>query len=189
MNQEINKNSNNKLLATMQIINVFIGVIIALICVFAYITIESLYMRGLIIIIAISLGTICFVKMYKGLNKEKIIQDESNISSIELVNEDNEIIRNWNIEERISFVIGKSTVDDDVFIDLTPSIYSNFIENHHAVLNYAAGKWYIEDLSERSGISIQKCNDNKRYRIVKHAPCELKKGDIIFISKVKLLIK
>ena len=189
MNYDNNKNFNNKLIASMQLINLFIGVIIALICVVAYITIESIYIRGTIIIIAIIFGIVCFVNLYNRLHKEEIMQDESNINRIELVNEDNEIIRTWDIGEKISFLIGKNTIDEHVFIDLNSSIYSTLIENNHAVLNYAAGKWYIEDLSSRSGVSIQKIDDGKKYRIVKDTPCELKRGDIIFISKVKLLLK
>jgi len=189
LNYDNNKKNDNKLIVSMQLINLFIGVIITLICVVAYITIESIYIRGTIIIIAIVLGVVFFVNVYNRLHKEEISEDESNISGIELVNEDNEIIKTWNIGERISFLIGKSTVDDEVFIDLNASIYSTLIENNHAVLNYAAGKWYIEDLSSKSGVSIQKIDDGKKYRIVKDTPCELKKGDTIFISKVKLLLK
>jgi len=190
LGEESNRIFNNRLLGAMQLINLFIGVIIALICVVAYITIESIYIRGIIIVAAVSFGVVCFVDLYKRLHRQEVIQDESHINSIELVNEDNEIIRNWTIGERISFLIGKNGMDNDVFIDLTSSIYSNLIENNHAVLNYAAGKWYIEDLSsDKSGVSIQKADDNQKYRIVKNTPCELKRGDIIFISKVKLLLK
>ena len=189
MNEENNVNYNKKLLVTMQLINVFIGVIIALICVVAYITIESSSTRALIIIVAIVFGIWCFVSLYKKLHREEIVVDKSNISGIELVNEDNEIIRTWNIGERISFLIGKNGNPEEMLIDLNSSIYSRFIENNHAVLNYAAGKWYIEDLSEKSGITIKKTDDDVKYRIVKDAPCELKRGDILYISKVKLLIK
>ncbi|WP_297428363.1 FHA domain-containing protein [Clostridium sp.] len=189
MNEENNLNYNSKLLISLQLINVFIGVIIALICGVAYITIGSIYVRGIIIAAAVGLGAICFINLYKRLHKEEVIEDESNINRIDLVNEENEIIRTWDIGERVSFIIGKNGRDNDVFIDLSCSIYSKFIENNHAVVNYAAGKWYIEDLSEESGISIQKADDDTKYRIVKDAPCELKRGDILYISKVKLLLK
>ncbi|MCI1477836.1 MAG: FHA domain-containing protein [Clostridium beijerinckii] len=189
MKEENNINFNNKLLVTMQIINVFIGVIIALICVVAYITIQSIYIRTLIIIIVIGFGIWGFVNLYKKLHKEETVQDESNISKIELVNEENEIIRNWDIGERISFLIGKNGRSDEMLIDLSTSIYSKFIENEHAVLNYASGRWYVEDLSESAGVVIQKAADDTKYRIVKDAPCELKRGDILFISKVKLLLR
>jgi hypothetical protein len=189
LNEENNLNYNSKLLTSLQLINVFIGVLSALICVVAYITIESIYIRGIIIVAAIGLGTVCFVNFYKRFHKEEIIEDKSNISRIELVNEENEIIRTWDIGERVSFIIGKNGKSNDVFVDLSCSIYSKFIEDNHAVLNFASGTWYIEDLSEESGISIQKADDDIKYRIVKDAPCELKRGDILYISKVKLLLK
>lgn len=189
MNEENNVEFNNKLLVTMQLINVCIGVIIALICVVAYITIKSIYIRALIIIIAISFGIVCFINLYKRLYKKEIVQDESNIRKIQLINEENEIIKTWDVGDKISFIIGKNSKDNDVFVDLNCSIYSSFIEDNHAVLNYAAGKWYIEDLSEESGITIKKNDDDIKYRIVKDAPCEIKKGDILFISKVKLLLR
>ncbi|AQR94230.1 FHA domain-containing protein [Clostridium saccharoperbutylacetonicum] len=189
MNDENNVKFNNKLLMTIQLINVCIGIIIALICVVAYITIDSIYIRGFLILIALGFGLAGFINLYKKLYREDTVKDESNISRIELVNEENEIIRVWEIGERISFIIGKNSMDNEVFIDLNCSIYSKFIDNNHAVLNYAAGKWYIEDLSDRSGITIKKSDDDTKYRIVKDAPCELKRGDILFISKVKLLLK
>ncbi len=189
MNEENNLNYDSRLLMSLQLINVFIGVIITLICVVAYITIELIYIRGIIIAAVICLGAACFIKFYKRLNKEEIIEDKSNISRIEVVNEENEIIKGWDIGERVSFIIGKNGRDNSVLVDLSCSIYSEFIEDNHAVLNFAAGKWYVEDLSEESGISIQKADDEIKYGIIKDAPCELKKGDILFISKVKLLLK
>lgn len=107
MKEENNMNFNNKLLVTMQIINVFIGVIIALICVVAYITIQSIYIRTLIIVIVMGVGVWGFISLYKKLHKEEIMEDESNISKIELVNEENEIIRSWDIGERYHFLLGK----------------------------------------------------------------------------------
>lgn len=189
LNEENNLNYDSRLLVSLQLINVFIGVIITLICVVAYITIESIYIRGIIIAAVMCLGAAGFIKFYKRLNKEEIIEDKSNISRIELVNEENEIIKAWDIGERVSFIIGKNGRDNNVLVDLSCSIYSEFIEDNHAVLNFAAGKWYVEDLSEESGISIQKADDDIKYGIIKDAPCELKKGDILFIYKVKLLLK
>ncbi|WP_315069746.1 FHA domain-containing protein [uncultured Clostridium sp.] len=189
MGEDNNGNLNRKLYVTMQLINVFIGVIVALICAVAYTSIDSIYTRETIIGIAICFGIVCFINLYRKLHKKDMLEEAGKISKIELVNEENEIIKFWYIDEKISFLIGKKVGDSDVLIDLSNSIYSNFIEDVHAVFNYASGKWYIEDLSENSGVSIQKIDDNKRYRIVKNTPCELKKGDIVFISKVKLLLK
>lgn len=183
------KKLNSKLIAGMQLINVFIGVIIALICVVAYITIDEIHIRTIIICGFIIAGIACFVNLYNRLHKEEVIENKSNIRKLQLVNEDNEIINTWNIGEQISFIIGKNTPVNKVFIDLSNSIYSDFIENNHAVLNYAGGKWYIEDLSSESGVYIQKKDDRKLYRLVQDVPCEITRGDILFIYKVKILLK
>lgn len=184
-----NNNYNGKLLVSMQLINVFIGIVIALMCVVAYITIDNMNIRLILIFAAIIIGIVCFVNLYNKLNNEEILEDKSHISTIELVNEENEIIKIWDVSEKVSFVIGKSTVENKVLVDLNFSTYSNLIENNHAVLNYASGRWYIEDVSTNSGVTIQKRNDSAKYRIVKDTPCELEKEDILFISKIKLLLK
>ena len=140
--------------------------------------------------LAIGFGIAGFIKLYDRLHKvEEVIKAESNINSIELVNEENEIIKRWDIKDKISFIIAKNTIDNNVLVDLNTSIYSKLIEDNHAVLNYAAGNWYIEDLSRESEVCIQKIEDSKKYKIVKDTPCIVKKGDIIFIAKVKLLLK
>lgn len=188
MNYDDNK-LDNKLMVSIQLVNVFIGITIALICVVAYITIEQIYMRIAIICTAVIVGTVCFVNLYNRLHKEEVIEDKDNIRRLQLINEDNEIIKTWDVGEKISFVIGKNNFENNVFIDLSNSIYSNFIDNNHAVLNYAGGKWYVEDLSSESGVCIQKAGDKKLYRIVADVPCEIKRGDILFIHKVKILLK
>ena len=188
LNYDDNK-FDNKLMASIQLVNVFIGVIIALICVVAYITIDEIHVRVVLISGAVIAGVACFVNLYNRLHKEEAIDDMSNIGKLQLINEDNEIIKTWNIGEKVSFVIGKNINGNSAFIDLSDSIYSNFIDDNHAVLNYAGGKWYIEDLSSRSGVCIQKIDDNKLYRIVQDVPCEIKRGDILFIHKVKILLR
>ena len=189
MNYDNDNKFDNKLIASMQLINVFIGIIIALICVVAYITIEEIHIRIAIMCVAVIAGIACFINLYNRLHKEEVIEDKSNIRKLQLINEDNEIIKTWDIGEKVSFVIGKSTLNNTVFIDLSNSIYSNFIEDNHGVLNYAGGKWYVEDLSSKSGICIQKIDDNKLYRIVPDIPCEIKRGDILYIHKVKILLR
>ena len=189
MNYDDNNKFDNKLIASMQLINVFIGIIIALICVVAYITIEEIHVRTAIMCAAVIAGIACFVNLYNRLHKEEAIEDKSNIRRLQLINEDNEIIKTWDIGEKVSFVIGKSSPENSVFIDLSTSIYSKFIDDNHAVLNYAGGKWYVEDLSSESGVCIQKIDDNKLYRIVADVPCEVKRGDILYIHKVKILLR
>ncbi|WP_315076461.1 FHA domain-containing protein [uncultured Clostridium sp.] len=182
-------NQNNKLIFSIQLINVFIGITITLIFGITYMTIESRELKGLLLGLLIIFGIITFITLYKKIHNESYIKESKGINTIELVNEDNEIIKQWPIEDKISFLIGKNNKRNDVFVDLDKSIYSTLVEDNHAVLNYAAGTWYIEDLSVDSGVCIQKIDDGKKYRIVKNTPCSLKRGDIIFISKVKLLLR
>lgn len=179
----------NKLMISIQIINALLGALIALLCVVAYCSIKDETVKSIAIAVIIIIGLLCFIQLYKSLYLDKKYDDRSKISSIELVNEDNDVIKKWNIEDKVSFVIGKSTMDEQVFIDLNTSVYSTLIEDKHAVLNYANGMWYVEDISLNSGISIQKRDDDTKYRIVKESPCEIKRGDILYISKVKLLLK
>lgn len=189
MNNYENNGVNNKLYISIQMINILIGILIALLCVVAYFTIDYVYARALIIGVIIVLGIICFINIYIKFQSRRQKEDLSNIKTIEFVNEDNDIVNVWNIEDKVSFLIGKSTRDESVYVDLNSSIYSNLIDDKHAVLNYASGKWYIEDLNSKYGVSIKKRNDDIKYRLVNDTPCEIKRGDILYIAKVKLLLK
>ena len=55
--------------------------------------------------------------------------------------------------EKISLVIGKDIRENHVDVNLNQSPYAAMIDIEHAVLNYAGGSWYIEDLGskKRSG--------------------------------------
>ena len=86
-------------------------------------------------------------------------------------------------------VIGTGSIENKVDIDLSQSIYSNLIEYEHAVLNYAGEGWYIEDLSSSNGVSIEKKEDNTLYKVAKYSPCIIKKEDVLFIGKTKLLLR
>lgn len=184
----MDNNQKNKLMLSIQLINVFIGIVITIIFVIIYMNIESKELRITLLSLLVILGIIIFAYLYTIIHKRNL-EDADVISTIELVNEDNEIIKKWNIKDKVSLMIGKNNRENDVFIDLNSSIYSPLIENNHAVLNFASGKWYIEDLSVESRVCIQKNEDGKKYRVVKNTPCTIKKGDIIYISKVKLLLK
>ncbi|MCY6355728.1 FHA domain-containing protein [Clostridium sp. ZS2-4] len=182
-----NRNQNNKLLASLQIINLCICIILTLICILIYFTVKATWIKYILVLTVIIIGMICFVKSFQQINK-KDLSNANIINTIALVNEDNQIIKEWSVSEKISMLIGKSTVDNEVDIDLSGSIYSTLIEEQHAVLNYAGGTWYIEDLCSNNGVSIQKTEDGMQYKLVKYSPCSITKGDILFIAKTKLLL-
>ena len=173
-----NNSIKKKLYISMQMINVLIAVIMTLLCIIAYYTIEYTYARALIIGVVIVLGTICLINIYIKFQAKNKPRDFSRIKTVELV-----------IEDKTSLLIGKNTKDEKVNIDLNSSIYSNLVDDKHAVLNYAAGKWFVEDLSSEYGVRIKKRDDDIIYRLVNDTPCEIKCGDILYIAKIKLLLK
>lgn len=182
-----NNDKNNNLTTGIQLINICIGVILTLICLLVYITIDSEILRQSIIGLVIVVGLITCIVLIEKSNR--MTRDRDAIKSIALINEENEIIREWELWQKVAMVIGKETSSNYVDIDLKDSIYSNLIEDEHAVLNYAGGTWYVEDLCSENGVGIKKIDDGIQYRAVKNSPCRIKKGDILFIGKTKLLLK
>lgn len=182
-----NNDRNNNITIGIQLINLCIGVILTLVCLLVYITIDSEIIKQTMIGLVIVGGlAICMVLIMKSNSMSK---DIDAIKSIALINEENEIIREWQLWQKVAMVIGKETSSNYVDIDLKDSIYSSLIEDEHAVLNYAGGTWYVEDLCSENGIAIKKIDDGIQYRAVKNIPCRIKKGDILFIGKTKLLLK
>ncbi|MHC1686023.1 MAG: FHA domain-containing protein [Clostridiaceae bacterium] len=186
-NIDVSNNKNNQLLTTVQIINLAIGIILTLICILGYITIESPEIKKLLIVTIIIVGIIVFIST--SYRPKAVETEAASINTIALVNEDNEIIKQWQASEKTSLLIGKSSEEMEADIDLSESIYSTLIDNQHAVMNFAAGKWYIEDLASKDGVIIQKIEDGIQYKLIKYSPCVVTKGDIVSIGKTKLLLK
>lgn len=72
-------------------------------------------------------------------------------------------------------------------VNLENSAYASMIDVEHAVLNYSGDSWYIEDISERNGVSIQK-QDGRKYKLAYGKPCRLEKGDIVCVALTRLQI-
>lgn len=107
---------------------------------------------------------------------------------LELLNEEGTAMKSWELFDRVSLVIGKDMGENQVDIDLKGSVYASMIDVEHAVLNYANGVWYIEDLGSRNGVSVKKAGNNKEYRLSQTQPCKLDQGDIIFLGMTQLKI-
>lgn len=145
---------------------------------------------GLILLLA-TVGIVYLNKASSSNNatKEEDLSSLNTVNGLVLLNENNEIMKEWDLLNRVSMTIGRNTKSDEVDIDLSTSTYASLIDAQHAVLNYASGNWYIEDLYSENGISIQKADDQIRYKLSKDKPCTIVKGDVIFIAKTKLLIR
>lgn len=110
------------------------------------------------------------------------------ITALALLNEENGQCREWVISGKNGLVIGKSGSRYDVDIDLSDCVYSTLISQEHALLNYAADGWYIEDCHSENGVAIVK-SDGIRYQLTSDKPCRIQKGDILHIANTQLLVK
>ena len=106
-----------------------------------------------------------------------------------LLNEDDRHLTSWDLFGRTALVIGRDVGENEVDVNLADVTYASFIDIEHAVLNYAEGHWYIEDLSSENGVKVQKQGDEKQYKLAAEKPCRLDLGDVIYIAQTKLQIR
>ena len=106
-----------------------------------------------------------------------------------LLDEEGNEISAWHIGGKTSLLIGRDEHKENVDINLQNTEYGGMVDRQHAVLNYAAGQWYIEDLGSRNGVRIQDARDGKLYQVSKEHPCRINAGDIIFIGNTRLRAK
>lgn len=109
------------------------------------------------------------------------------LTEVALLGEDGTQLAFWNIYGKNGIVIGRDIGENNVTINLDNSTYASMIDVEHAVLNYSGDCWYIEDISEKNGVSIQK-QDGRKYRLAYGKPCRLEKGDIIYIALTRLQV-
>lgn len=107
------------------------------------------------------------------------------IHVLALLDEEDRIISEWNIGGKISVLIGRDSAREDVDINLSNTAFGGMVDRQHAVLNYTAGQWYIEDLDSANGIRIQK-KDGRLYEVSKTQPCLVEQEDILYIGLTKL---
>ena len=108
------------------------------------------------------------------------------ITRIDLINEEETVAASWDIYEKTCAVIGRDYKENQVDIDLSRSEYASLVDIHHAVLNYAGGDWYVEDLGSKNGVLVQKAADGRKYRISPDRPCKLRPGEVIIIGLNRL---
>ena len=145
-----------------------------------------------------TLGVLIFIQsayaLYRSLRDEKFTaynlsqknMSSNNIREISLLNKIGESVNSWELYGRTSAVIGKDIGENKVDIDLSDNPYASMIDVEHAVLNYAGGNWYIEDLGSQNGLSIKKIGQANAYKLSSLQPCKLDCGDIIFVGVCQL---
>lgn len=109
-------------------------------------------------------------------------------SELVLLNEEGGDLASWDIYGKNGIVIGRDVGENEVTVNLDHTEYASMIDVEHAVLNYTKDTWYVEDISSKNGVSVQK-SDGRKYKLSYGKPCKLEKGDIIFISLARLQIR
>ena len=109
------------------------------------------------------------------------------LTELVLLGEEGDRLASWNIYGKNGIVIGRDVGENHVTVNLENSAYASMIDVEHAVLNYSGDSWYIEDISERNGVSIQK-QDGRKYKLAYGKPCRLEKGDIVCVALTRLQI-
>ena len=97
-------------------------------------------------------------------------------------NEAERAVRTWPLEGEISLVIGRDLPDGLPGIDLADTEYSALIDAQHAVLNFTAAGWVVEDLRSKNGVSIQRPGNDAPQRIAPGVPYRITPGDILLIA-------
>jgi hypothetical protein len=139
------------------------------------------------ILLAVGFGiafVACTMSAFRNRKARSLPADAPRPHIVKLLDEAGRGIFDWDLERKISVLIGKSTSEETADIDLSSSAFAATVENAHAVLNCAAGKWYLEDISENGTIVLEK--EGLRYMLAKGEPCVLESGDIIRIGGVGL---
>jgi len=112
---------------------------------------------------------------------------EEEITRFVLINTDGGREKEWHVSGSNSFLIGKGVGGDAVDIDLGDTQNCDYVSPEHAVLNFAGGFWYIEDLDSKNGVGIKRQGEEYALRLNPNVLYKISVGDIIYISKVKIV--
>ena len=117
------------------------------------------------------------------------IQEKGQITELVLLSEENTEMVVWGLYGKTALVIGRDVKENQVDIDLSKSPYAAMVDIEHAVMNFSAGKWYVEDLGSINGLRVKKAEDGKTYQLSANMPCCLERMDCIFVGLNRLLVR
>lgn len=119
--------------------------------------------------------------------KKPAREKEDGIRQLILLDDNDKPVKSWDLQGRISLIIGKAGQNQELDIDLSDCEYSSFVDFQHAVLNFCLDQWYVEDLESQNGVKVRKVEDGECYRVI-HRPCKVSAGDVLYIANTKLLL-
>jgi len=166
------------------IINICIAVV-AIVCLYILHNITGLNSRlsgvlTTLILLPIIALIIYEIICWSRVGKTRIVKRTPSISTLVLLGEDGRPIRIWDLTGKVGLLIGKSSEDYQVDIDLADTDYHTYIDPEHALLNYQESGWWLQDTSSRNGVSI--IRDGKELKPGHNAPAKLEPGDIICVA-------
>lgn len=114
----------------------------------------------------------------------------SGITKIVLLTGDGEKEKEWYVKDAPSLLIGKNfQTSGAVDIDLADNQYADYIDTEHAVINRVDEFWYLEDLDSANGVGIKRYGTSSNFRIKPGKSYKLDIDDIIYIAKIRLIVK
>lgn len=172
----------------LQYLDGIIAFLAIVLCIFTYQyfnqdMIEKYIVAGVFVVIALYYSIKLWRRCYQPITAC------NNISTILMLNDNGNVIKQWDIQGKVSLLIGKNKKNKDVDIDLSESMYDALIYDEHALLNFAANSWYLEGLHVPSSVSLRKNGGQMRYRLTGNRPCKVTSGDMIYIANTRLMIK
>lgn len=124
--------------------------------------------------------------MYETRN---VTNSHTKIRKLVLLNNQGDEIDEWILENQTALVIGKSSRENKVDIDLSGTEYESLISLEHAVLNCVSGKWYIEDIDAINCIGIKKAHNLMKNQLKDGSPHPINSGDTLYIANTRMLVK
>ncbi|MEK5039340.1 FHA domain-containing protein [Sporosarcina sp. FSL K6-3457] len=178
--------SNHKM--SILVIDIFIILLALLIMVYIFLVGEIIVVKYIVGILLAIVGIGYALMKYESKNFE--YEDAgTGITKLYLLNEQGEKMNEWLIEGETSLLIGKSSSEREVDIDLSTTEYESLINNDHAVLNCVSGIWYIEDIDSLYGIGIKKAEKRIKSKLRHESHYRINTGDILYIANTRLLVK
>jgi len=172
----------NKKRTASIILNVAIVICAAVCLFFLYSSMEPGALRVIltIAILLAVLGIIAYEIICRSRAGKKIKKRRPSISVLTLLGEDNRPIRVWDLTGKVGLLIGKSSGEHEVDIDLSDTDYHTYIDPEHALLNYNESGWWLQDTSYRNGLSI--IRQGKELVLGSSAPARIEPGDVIRVA-------
>ena len=169
-------------------IDIVICCLAAAIMVLCFTYMEQGELREFYLITCGFLVLLFFIMACKDFSSEKLGKKRTGgaIQQLILLDEEDNEITAWHIGGKTSVLIGRDTRQESVDINLQNTEYGGMVDRQHAVLNYAGGQWFVEDLGSRNGIRIEKKEDGKLYQVSGEHLCRVNTGDILYIGNTRL---